>query len=61
MATVQERYHLGLTRADVAQLSALMAHFGETRSQVFKRALILLHYITFNGNEEFTGNDSVKL
>jgi predicted DNA-binding protein len=41
-----------LTKEDSRALNALADHFGETKRDVIKRGLFLLHYITFNGKSE---------
>lgn len=48
METTQKRIHLALTEQDLKELESLEKHFNENRSQVMKRALTLLSYITFN-------------
>lgn len=52
MATTQKRIHLSLTKENLRELDLLCNHFGENKSEVIKRALIILHYITFNKNED---------
>lgn len=44
MTTTIKRTTLALTKEDVRLLKKLMKHYGETQSQVFKRALIHLEY-----------------
>jgi len=48
MPTTKKRVCLALTKQDLCELEKLMAHFEETQTKVIQRALILLHYITFN-------------
>jgi hypothetical protein len=47
MSTVQKRVQVSLTKRAEEDLKDLSIHFGEHKSAVFNRALILLHYITF--------------
>lgn len=51
MSTTQKRITLPLTKKDIEDLERLMAEFDETMTKVFKRALILLTYTTFNNNQ----------
>ena len=51
MPTTSKRIHLALTEQDVKEIELLKEHFNETTSQVMKRALILLSYITFTQQE----------
>lgn len=52
MPTTMKRIHLSLTKEDLRQLETLGSYFEETNSQVIKRALILLHYITFTNRDK---------
>ena len=47
MAATIKRIKMALTKADQEQLESLSKHFGENISGVMRRALILLHYLTF--------------
>lgn len=47
MGTTAKRISLALTIEDIRELEILCNFFKENQSQVIKRALILLHYITF--------------
>lgn len=57
MASTLKRVHIGLTKEDFRQLEELMIEFGESRSEVIKRALIILYSQTYMNNEE-TINES---
>ena len=48
MSTTMKRITLALTKEDIRELDLLADLFSETRSQILKRALTLLHYITIN-------------
>ncbi len=51
MSTTVKRTTIALNKGDVQSLTELREHFGEDISQVYRRALILLHYITFAGTD----------
>jgi hypothetical protein len=55
MTTTVKRIHLGITKEDEREIKALCNHFNENTSQVIKRAIILLNYITF-----YTGDNNVE-
>jgi hypothetical protein len=44
MATTEKRITLALTKEDVRQIAELCLLFGESQTQIIKRALILLHH-----------------
>jgi hypothetical protein len=52
MATTAKRISIALTKEDVFELESMCDRFGENQTEVIKRALILLHYITFNEDKE---------
>lgn len=43
-----KRIHLALSKTDLYELDKLSKHFEENYSSVMRRAIILLHYITFD-------------
>ncbi len=45
MITTNKRITLSLTKESVRQLDELMDLFGETQSDVFQRALVVLHLL----------------
>lgn len=47
MTTTVKRVSFALTKEDLRELEKLSTHFEETPSQVIRRALILLNYVTF--------------
>jgi len=47
MATTVKITSLALTKSDLAMLEALSKREGESYTQILKRGLILVHYITF--------------
>jgi hypothetical protein len=47
MATTVKNMNVALTKGDVHRIEQLMEHFGETRSDIVKRALSSLYYETF--------------
>ena len=51
MNTTVKRITLALSKEDLKELEFLNNHFGESASQVMRRALILLHYITTTENK----------
>ncbi len=51
MATTEKRISLALTKEDMRQIEVLKTFFEENPSQIIKRALILLHYITFHTSD----------
>jgi Ribbon-helix-helix protein, copG family len=56
MSTTQKRTTIALTKQDLRELDELAQYFGENTSGVIRRAVILLHYITFtskDANHEF--------
>lgn len=53
MSTTAKRISVYLTEKDIRELEFLMEKFGENQTQVFKRALILLSFITME-NEKGT-------
>ena len=46
-----------LTKEDSRALDALAEHFGETKRDILKRGLFLLHYVTFVSNKENSSAD----
>ena len=54
MATTYKRVSLFLTQEDYRQLEALKLLFGENNNQVFKRALIMLHHLSFTIDNDRT-------
>jgi hypothetical protein len=52
MPTTVKRISLSLTRGDIRDLDELTAHFQETSTQVVKRALLMLQYVTFMNAEK---------
>lgn len=52
MKTIVKQTSLAFTQGELDQIDDLRKEFGENYSQVLKRALILLHYITFNDKKE---------
>lgn len=52
MSSTIKRIHLALTKEDLKQLEELMDRLGESKSEVIKRALILLHYINFSEDDK---------
>ncbi len=52
MSTSVKTISVRLTKSDVRQIDEMVEYFGETRSEVIKRALILLHYIFFFGEDK---------
>lgn len=46
MSTTAKRISIYLTEKDIRELEYLMEKFGENQTQIFKRALILLNFIT---------------
>jgi hypothetical protein len=47
MATIIKRTTIALTQSDVDKLEALSRREGENWTQVLRRALFLMHYVTF--------------
>jgi hypothetical protein len=45
------RLTLALTKEDEAELQFLMHKFGESKNQVYRRALILLHALTLQQDQ----------
>jgi hypothetical protein len=52
MSTVQKRVQVSLTKKAEKDLDQLSMFFGEHKSAVLNRALILLHFITFEEKEK---------
>lgn len=47
MPKTEKRIMFSATKEDLRELNALAEHFGENQSAVIRRALILLHHITY--------------
>ncbi len=52
MADTVKRISVGLSKEDLRSLTALSEAFGETPSQVVKRGLAILTYITFHAKAD---------
>jgi hypothetical protein len=48
MSTTTKRFHWCLSAQDARDVQELVEHFGETQSGVMRRAILFLHYVTFN-------------
>lgn len=46
--TTAKRITIAFTKEDMKQIETLCNKFGETPSDVLKRALMMFHYLTFN-------------
>lgn len=53
MTSTKKRIHVALTKENLRQLESLMSHFGESRSEVMKRALTGLHLETSIYNNDY--------
>lgn len=58
MAKTIRRVCFCVSKETSNQLAQMCEEYGENQSQVIKRALTLLHYITFNKNEAKNESDS---
>jgi hypothetical protein len=47
MSKTEKRVSFALSKEDSKELDKLSSHLGEGYSAVIRRALILLHYVTF--------------
>lgn len=54
MQTIK-RQSIAITEGELRELDALSDHFGEPISQVIRRSITLLYYITFNQSNKQQG------
>ncbi len=56
MATTRKRITLSLTKGDIRELDLLCQFFEENPTDVIKRGIELLHYVTFHekNNNDYT-------
>lgn len=52
MPKTTKRISIALTKEDVREIKLLCDFFEETQSAIIKRAIIILHYITFGTKRE---------
>jgi metal-responsive CopG/Arc/MetJ family transcriptional regulator len=52
MSLTVKRLTISLTKEDLAELDFLATKFGESRSAVYRRALIMLHTLTLEKEKE---------
>ncbi len=59
MKRTVKRVSLSLTKEDVSELEFLMHKYGESKNQVYRRALILLHTLTKQNENKYASIDNV--
>lgn len=52
MSTTEKRLTIAFTREQLRELEVLTEKFGESPSAVIHRAILILHYITFTGDQK---------